>query len=118
MTYFNEGEIDQLQETLQHYPYQEYLPYIQYLDEWRRTVNANSDGWAYWKIAAKAAEKLMTALHDLDCWIRYGGDSPHRLPQLPKPTHERFLKTLTPIKSFATRHKLPAPTLKTKVANV
>lgn len=113
MTWLNESEIDQMLERLAYYPYQEFLPYAQYLSDWRHTINANSDGWCYWKIASRSAGKLQTLIHDLDCWIRYGGDAPHRLPQLPKPTHEQFRKALTPIKSFATRHKLPAPTLKT-----
>lgn len=112
MPTLNEGEIDQMVERLKHYPYQEFLPYIQFLSDWRDIVNQNSDGWCYWRIASKSAEKLQTLIHDLDCWIRYGGDAPHRLPQLPKPSHEQFRKALTSIRSFATRHKLQVPELK------
>lgn len=105
----NEGEIDQALDLVNEAP--EYRRYVEYLSDWRHVINANSDGWCYWKIGSRCARKLEDLIQQLIEWIRYGGDSPHRLPQPPKPTPEAFRAALRPIKSFATRHKLPAPTL-------
>jgi len=108
-------DIDQTRHILRTWaPDQEpkYGPYIQYLSDWRDIVNRNSDGWHYWKIARNAAKKLSELATQLEEWVRSGGEAPHRLPQPPKPTLEQFRKALTPIKSFATRHQLPAPELK------
>jgi hypothetical protein len=105
----NESEISEAIGLVSAAP--EYRPYVEYLNEWKNIVNSNSDGWVYWKIAGRAANKLQQLVTGLVAWIRTGGDRPHRLPQPAKPTHAAFKASLRPIKSFATRHKLPAPTL-------
>jgi len=113
MPSMNEGDIDQALELVNAAP--EYRRYVEYLSDWRYVLNANSDGWCYWRIGSRCSEKLQKLTEELIEWIRTGGDHPHRLPQPAKPNHKAFLASLTPIKSFATRHKLTAPTLKEEV---
>jgi hypothetical protein len=110
MPTMNEGEIDQALYLIDAAP--EYRRYVQYLKDWVEIVNHNSDGWAYWRIASRAANRLQDLTAQLVEWIRYGGDAPHRLPQPAKPTLAAFSASLRPIKAFATRQKLPAPMLR------
>lgn len=65
------------------------------------TINQNSDGWSYWKLPKKAADKLMTLIQEHDRLVRE-----HREPTA---TMEQLKKALSPIKAFCTRHKLPYP---------
>lgn len=103
--WINEIEIDEALETVQrHAP--EYFPYVKYLSDWRDIINRNSDGWAYWRGGTRPAGKLMELTSQLMNSIRgYGGIRTER------PGIKEFQKALTPIKSAATRHKLPAPIL-------
>jgi hypothetical protein len=68
-----------------------------FLGAFRDEVNEHSDGWPYWKLPAKAAEKLMTFLHG----HLYGGMGAY--PRLAEPTEADLKKTLAPIKAFYTR---------------
>lgn len=103
--WMNEFEIEQALEIVRaHAP--KYLPYVEYLSDWRDIINQNSDGWAYWRGGTKPASKLMDLVNDLVVAIRGTGGRQGGMP-----TVEEFQKALTPIKSAATRHKLPAPVL-------
>lgn len=105
MAWMNEGEIDEALDIVGARA-QEYLPYVQYLSDWRDVVNQNSDGWPYWKAGAACASKLMDLVKDLMNFIRYHYGSTEKAPSL-----KAFQAALTPIKSCATRHKLPVPEL-------
>ncbi len=56
------------------------------------TVDANSDGWAYWAAPVKAARQLMVLIQ-----------SNHSNPD--SATEADVKKALIPIKAFYTRHK-------------
>lgn len=105
MAWMNEGEIDEAVQIVGERA-QEYFPYVQYLSDWRDIVNRNSDGWPYWKAGAACASKLMDLTADLMNFIRFDYGSTRKAPGL-----KAFQAALTPIKSCATRHKLPAPVL-------
>jgi hypothetical protein len=99
--WMNEGEIDEMVEfTSLEAP--EFAPYARYLSDWRDTVNSVSDGWHSWRAGAGCAEKLMEALQSLRNSHRYGDESP---------AEAAFKRALTPIKSFASKKNLTAPTL-------
>ena len=68
-----------------------------FLSEFRDEVNNHSDGWAYWKLPAHAADKLMTFIYS----HKMAGMGAY--PRMPEPKEQDFLKTLSPIKSFYTR---------------
>lgn len=99
--WMNESEIDHALEIARaETPH--LAPYVQYLSDWRDTVNQNSDGWAYWKAGAKCADKLSDLANGIRMSLMHRGNMP---------TEAEFRKALTPIKATATRHGLPAPTL-------
>lgn len=76
-------------------------PYAIYLHQWLEIVNSHTDGWAHWRGGHKAADKLVTLL-----------DAPTKGHLGNLTGQQPFLnRALTPIKSAATRHKLPKPTL-------
>jgi hypothetical protein len=103
--WMNEGDIDEALETVRHHA-PEYLPYIKYLSDWRDTINSNSDGWPYWTAGTRCASKLMELVAQLMSSIRgYGGR------EVSRPEIKELAKSLTSIKSCATRHKLPVPVL-------
>ena len=77
-------------------------PYVRFLSEWRHTVNANSDGWPYWRAGAKCADKLSDAIVAGLSAMREGRDMP---------PESLFRAGLAPIRSMATKRKLPAPEL-------
>lgn len=62
------------------------------LKDW---TNRNSDGWPYWQKPARAADKLMTALHSSINASRRGDDVDM--------TEADLKKAVTPIKAFLTR---------------
>jgi len=97
----NEYDIDNAADLLsEHAP--EIAPYAIFLRDWKDTVNANSDGWAYWRAGSACARKLSEMVETaVDCLRRSD----------PMPVPADFSKTLTPIRSFATRKGLEAPTL-------
>lgn len=72
-----------------------------FLQEFKDEVNAHSDGWAYWKPGMTSAGKLMTL-------IRSARDIPEWDAIDEKAKEKMFLKALTPIKCFMTRHGLAA----------
>ena len=102
----NTYDIDDAVEIIaRHAP--EFSKYAKFLADWRDTVNANSDGWAYWKGGTKPAETLSTLLKAVVDHARTGqfGRS------TPLPTDAQFRKALAPIRAAATKHNLTAPTL-------
>jgi hypothetical protein len=99
--WMNEGDIEQMLDFTR-YDAPEFAPYAQYLSDWKDVVNANSDGWPYWKGGSAAASKLMDALQKLMNSRRYGDEVPDE---------DVFKKALSPIKACATRQKWEAPTL-------
>lgn len=98
----NEFEIDEALNIIgQHAP--EFLPYAKFLSDWRDIINQNSDGWAYWKAGTRPARNLEDGIQRIVDSVRGRGTS--------VPSTRDLDRALTPIKSFATRHKLPVPTL-------
>jgi hypothetical protein len=97
--WMNEGDIEQMLDFTR-YDAPEFAPYAQYLSDWKDVVNAGSDGWAYWKAGSGAAGKLMDALQALQNSHRYGDEAPDE---------DVFRKSLSPIRSCATKHRLQAP---------
>lgn len=91
MNFMNEYDIE---EALARYDAEDF-PYLaeaaEKLHLLMRWTNRNSDGWPYWKLPAKAADKLMTLIQSAD---RFD-------PQ--DVTAVEVKKALTPIKSFLTR---------------
>jgi len=99
--WMNEHEIDRVVSlTEEHLP--EVYPFAKYLSDWRDVVNANSDGWPHWTAGSKCADKLQDLLNEAVKSLRGQGQVPPR---------ELFLKSLSPIKSFATRKGFDAPEL-------
>lgn len=80
----------------------EILPFAKYLADWVDIVNGNSDGWPYWKPASSCAGKLMELLNEARTSLRTRGELPPR---------ELFVKSLSPIKRFATTKGIPQPDL-------
>jgi hypothetical protein len=100
--WMNEAEIDQAKEVYAERAPDLY-PFAKFLADWRDVVNSSSDGWPYWKAGGGAAERLMTLLQQgMNCLRGRGGEMP---------TVDQLRKTLTPIRSLATKHNLTAPTL-------
>jgi hypothetical protein len=101
--WMNEPEIERTVEIIDdHAP--QFSAYAKYLSDWRDVVNSNSDGWHSWRAGGKSADKLMTLLQRaVDVVAMRSRD--------PMPTEQDFKKSLTPIKSLATKHNLTAPTL-------
>ena len=98
----NEYDIDRALEVVrQHAP--EFFIYVKYLSDWRDIINQNSDGWAYWSAGTRPASNL----EDLISKLMHSISGRN----VEEPSVKEFYKALTPIKSFATRHKLPAPVL-------
>lgn len=99
----NEHDIDRALFVVGQYA-PEFLPYVRYLSDWRDIVNQNSDGWAYWHAGTRPAGTLEDLIDRLMSSIvgAHGAVAP---------SAREFDKALTPIKSFATRKKLPAPVL-------
>jgi hypothetical protein len=89
MMFMNEWDIHQ---AMQRYSDHSVLgPAAQLLMRFVDLVNDNSDGWAYWPKAPRAAKKLMQLLQS--------GDG----------TEADLKKATTPLKAFCTRHKLEYP---------
>lgn len=80
----------------------EILPFARFLDDWKETVDQNSDGWSSWRAGSKCADRLMDLLQEADRSRRGQGHVPPR---------ELFLKALMPIRSFASKKKFPKPEL-------
>lgn len=68
------------------------------LDNLRRAVNRNSDGWSYWRKPYNAAAKLM-ALIEGDRTVRYFPDD-----ERSDVTEKALKAAYSPIKAFRTRH--------------
>lgn len=99
----NEYDIDRALDVVRQYA-PEFFPYVKYLSDWRDVINQNSDGWAYWAAGTRPASNLEELVTRLMSSIvgAHGAVAP---------SVREFDKALTPIKSFATRRKLPAPVL-------
>jgi hypothetical protein len=100
--WMNESEIDRALEIVGQYA-PEFLPYVKYLSDWRDIINRNSDGWPYWSAGTRPSGTLQELVTKLMNSIQGRGGG--------GPSAREFDKSLTPIKSFATRKNLPAPVL-------
>lgn len=100
--WMNEHEIDEALYIVKEYA-PEFLPYAKFLSDWRDIVNQNSDGWAYWSAGTRPAKDLQDGIEKLVESIRGRHVS--------APSARDLDRTLIPIKSFATRKKLPVPVL-------
>lgn len=99
--WFNEPEIDQHVRRFASHPILGRATRL--LSEYRHEVNNNSDGWAYWKIAARAASKLMTLIEKANL------QGFHYNPSYVEPTEADLRTAITPIKTFCTKHNLTMP---------
>jgi hypothetical protein len=93
--WMNEFEIEQAIEKFKSHPV--LGKGARFLGAFRDEVNEHSDGWPYWKLPGKAAEKLMDLLHG----HMYAGMGAY--PRLAEPTEADLKKAVAPIKSFYTR---------------
>lgn len=100
--WMNESEIDEALEIIGKYA-PRFLPYVKYLSDWRDIINQNSDGWPYWTAGTRPASRLQELISAIMSKIRGRGAA--------EPSIRELDRALTPIKSFATRKKLPAPVL-------
>jgi hypothetical protein len=97
MVWLNEYDIDMLVDRFED---QTAAPHVVKgvlaLDRFRDWTNRNSDGWAYWKLAAKAADKLMDRLEEAQRQYRRGGlcedMSPQQLAALLRPVRALMRK--------------------------
>lgn len=90
MLFMNTWDIDEAADRYKKQPVLDRATRL--LVAFRDLIDANSDGWAYWRLAPKAAEKLMTLIKE------------------PETASEAKLKAaITPLKAFCTRHKLRFP---------
>lgn len=105
MYFMNEHEIDHALDVLTHEA-PEYAPYAKFLSDWRDTVNANSDGWAYWKTGRKCADRLCKLVGQASEAAQGRGAYPREAD---------LRKALAPIRAAATRIRLPAPQLQEPV---
>jgi hypothetical protein len=94
--WMNEHDIDEALHRFSDHPL--LGPAMQTLDNLRRAVNRNSDGWAYWPKPARAADKLMEL-------ITRDGTARWRFDDERADVTENALKAAyRPIKAFRTRH--------------
>lgn len=100
-TWMNEAEIDDALGIYNERAAALY-PYARFLSEWRHTINANSDGWPYWRAGSRCAAKLSDAIQAGLAAMREGRAMP---------AESLYRAGLAPIRSCATKHKLPAPEL-------
>lgn len=98
----NEPEIDHALEVISERE-PDYARYAKFLSDWRDVVNSSSDGWPHWTAGRKSADKLMDLVNRVMGVIRGRGGE--------MPSDDDFRKSLTPIKTLATKHKLKAPEL-------
>lgn len=97
----NEYDIDRAVDIAnEHFPHLE--KYARFLSDWRDTVNENSDGWAYWSAGRRCADKLAELLSTMKEAV---------IEDKPLASEKEFIKALTPIKTAATKFKLPVPIL-------
>src|SRR6266702_7443697 len=93
--WLNESEIEEAAYKFARHPILSKA--TKFLTEFCREVNTHSDGWPYWSVASRSANKLMDLIH-AQMWQGMG-----KYPKVPEPTMADIQKTLTPIKAFYTR---------------
>lgn len=98
VSYYNEYDVDEIVAAVRRSA-PDLEPYATALTEWRDIVNANSDGWSHWSGGHNAANKILGLFEG----ARHGG--------WVRPTPQECARAFSPIKSAATRHNLPQPTL-------
>jgi hypothetical protein len=99
MLYMNDFDIEQAQRNAnnpnRHYPLTTNQAVLRkatdFLAAYKEQVDANSDGWAYWKAPVAAAAKLMTMIQNPET-----------------ATEATYKAAMTPIKSFYTKHGFKA----------
>jgi len=101
MLFMNEMDIEEAVTRYRNHPV--LAEATQLLDRFKDVVNANSDGWAYWSAAPRAAKKLIELILSQETRGRAWNDP------VPEVTKADLKKATTPIKSLCTRHKLEFP---------
>jgi len=100
MTWMNEYEIDDAVDRFAGHPV--LGPATRTLSSLRDVVNANSDGWPYWKKPAAAAARLMALIEgDRSFEARHG--------ERDEVTPEQLRAAYRPLKAFQTRTGLQFP---------
>jgi hypothetical protein len=98
MVWLNEYDIDMLVDRFED---QTAAPHVVKgvlaLDRFRDWTNRNSDGWAYWKLPAKAADKLMDRLEEAQRQYRRGGLCEDMTPQ-------QLAALLRPVRALMRKH--------------
>lgn len=102
MAWMNEYEIDEIHEQLQRRA-PDKVRFAKYLMDYKDVVNANSDGWSYWRAGTKCADRLSDLLKQTVDVLRDGRGT--------MPTDAELTKALAPIKGMATRKGLTPPVL-------
>ncbi len=95
--WMNESEIEEAAERYAEHPVMG--PATRTLANLRDMVNANSDGWPYWRKPKQAAAKLMDLIQQ---GIRHDREA-YQLPRTPDVTAEQYKAALRPVKAFRTR---------------
>lgn len=85
MLFMNEHEIRQAVNRFQSHKI--LGPATRFLEAYMEEVDAHSDGWPYWSAPVKAAKQLMQMIQNPD-----------------GVTISKYIKALTPIRAFYTRH--------------
>jgi hypothetical protein len=107
MTWMNEYEIDDAVDRFADHPV--LGPATRTLSSLRDVVNANSDGWPYWKQPAHAASRLTELIEgDRSFDARYG--------EREEVTPEQLRAAYRPLKAFRTRSGLDFPLFEPDVA--
>ena len=96
MTFMNEYDIDDALGYFRDDPI--VGPAVVTLDNLRRCVDRNSDGWAYWPKPTRAAAQLMELIGEAQREYRYSGET--------TVTAAQVRKAYGPIKAFLTRSGL------------
>jgi hypothetical protein len=100
--WMNEAEIDNALEIIEaHAP--QFYKYAKFLSDWRDVVNANSDGWAYWRAGTSCADALSAHVSAVVTKLRGHSQA--------FPTEAEFKTSLRPIRATATKRELKAPEL-------
>jgi hypothetical protein len=96
----NEYEVEQMQHLLDPVDTPNLSHLAQVLSALVEWTNANSDGWPYWQKPGRAAQPLITILHERSYAIQFGHDRQGR--PLEDVTAAEVRRAIGPIKRFLT----------------
>lgn len=99
--FFNQYEVERIAEHATYYPH--LAPFGAIALAYVERINANSDGWAYWKAGHRAAAKFLDKLNRATSVL-----SDYRFDEAATVTEADLRKAMAPMKSLLTKHKLPA----------